>query len=55
MTGNTRRVVVTGYGATTPLGGDAESTWQGALAGKNGVAPLPAEWLERFELPVHFG
>ena len=28
------RVVVTGLGATTPLGGDVPSTWEDLLAGK---------------------
>jgi beta-ketoacyl-acyl-carrier-protein synthase II len=32
-----RRVVVTGLGAVTPLGLDARSTWEAALAGKSGV------------------
>jgi 3-oxoacyl-[acyl-carrier-protein] synthase II len=32
-----RDVVVTGLGATTPLGGDVESLWQGMLAGRSGV------------------
>jgi len=35
-----RRVVVTGLGAVTPLGGDAPSSWEGALAGRSGVGPL---------------
>lgn len=45
-------VVVTGLGATTPLGGDVESTWDGLLAGRSGVARLDEDWVERFELPV---
>lgn len=49
-----RRVVVTGLGATTPIGGDVPSTWQAALAGRSGAKPLPAQWLERYQLPVHF-
>ncbi|MCS7007131.1 MAG: beta-ketoacyl-ACP synthase II [Gaiellaceae bacterium] len=32
-----RRVVVTGLGAVTPLGHDARSTWEGAIAGRSGV------------------
>lgn len=32
-----RRVVVTGYGMLSPLGNDAESTWQNLLAGKSGI------------------
>ena len=34
------RVVVTGLGATTPLGGDVPSTWEGMLAGHSGAAAL---------------
>ncbi len=45
-------VVVTGFGATTPLGGDVASTWDALLAGRSGVSPLEAEWVERFGLPV---
>lgn len=32
-----RRVVVTGMGAVTPLGNDKNSFWQGIVEGKNGV------------------
>jgi 3-oxoacyl-[acyl-carrier-protein] synthase II len=39
-----RTVVVTGIGATTPLGGDATSTWEGLVAGRSGVRPLEQEW-----------
>lgn len=48
------RVVITGLGATTPLGGDVASTWQAALAGRSGARPLPNDWAERYELPVSF-
>jgi len=40
------RVVVTGLGATTPLGGDVPSTWANLLAGKSGVRTLNEEWTE---------
>ena len=30
-------VVITGLGATTPLGGDVDALWQGMLAGRSGV------------------
>ncbi|THV33913.1 beta-ketoacyl-ACP synthase II [Glycomyces buryatensis] len=43
-------VVVTGLGATTPLGGDVASTWESLTAGKSGVGPLTQEWAA--ELPV---
>jgi 3-oxoacyl-[acyl-carrier-protein] synthase II len=45
-------IVVTGYGATTPLGGDAASTWEALLAGKSGVSRIEAEWVDRYGLPV---
>ena len=45
-----QRVVVTGLGATTPLGGDVASTWEGLLAGRSGVKVLTDEWVDM--LPV---
>ena len=48
----TRRVVVTGLGATTPLGADVDSTWTALIAGKSGARRLTEEWREL--LPVHF-
>ena len=47
-----RRVVVTGIGATTPLGGDVLTTWSALLAGKSGVRTLTEEWTSL--LPVSF-
>lgn len=35
-----KRVVVTGLGATTPLGNDVQTTWQALLAGKSGVGRI---------------
>lgn len=46
----TTDVVVTGLGATTPLGGDVTSTWDAMLAGRSGVTPLTQEWAA--QLPV---
>ena len=43
-------VVVTGIGATTPLGGDVASTWDAMVAGRSGVSALTQEWAE--QLPV---
>jgi 3-oxoacyl-[acyl-carrier-protein] synthase II len=48
-------VVVTGLGATTPLGGDVASTWDGILNGRSGVRRIDDdehEWVERHQLPV---
>jgi 3-oxoacyl-[acyl-carrier-protein] synthase II len=47
-------VVVTGIGATTPLGSDVESTWEAMLAGRSGVRRIDSdfEWVDRYDLPV---
>lgn len=49
-----KKVVVTGIGATTPLGGDSKTTWQNLLAGKSGISTLTQEWVAKHELPVTF-
>ena len=43
-------IVITGLGATTPLGGDLKTTWSNMLAGKSGVRRITEEWAD--ELPV---
>jgi len=48
-------VVITGIGATTPLGGDVASTWDGLLAGRSGIRRIEADWVEKFDLPVKIG
>ena len=45
-------VVVTGLGATTPLGGDVASTWSAMLAGTSGVRTITEPWIET--VPVKF-
>ncbi len=52
-TRTTARVVVTGLGATTPIGGDVASNWAALLTGKSGAARLPYDWVE--QLPVQIG
>ncbi|MGZ4609122.1 MAG: beta-ketoacyl-ACP synthase II [Actinomycetes bacterium] len=47
---DSQRVVVTGLGATTPLGGDVPSTWSAMLAGGSGVRVLTEDWVD--QLPV---
>ncbi|WP_432560547.1 beta-ketoacyl-ACP synthase II [Granulicoccus sp. GXG6511] len=47
-----RTVVITGLGATTPLGGDVASTWEGLLAGRSGVHSITEDWAA--ELPTKF-
>ncbi len=49
-----KKIVVTGIGATTPLGGDARSTWQALLAKESGISTLEQEWIARYGIPVTF-
>src|SRR3954449_5383217 len=39
-----KRVVVTGLGAVTPLGNDARSSWEAAVAGRSGI-----DWIRSFD------
>ncbi|MGO4258626.1 beta-ketoacyl-[acyl-carrier-protein] synthase family protein [Marmoricola sp. RAF53] len=45
-----RRVVVTGLGTTSPVGGDVTKTWEALVAGTSGVRRLPDDFAE--DLPV---
>src|SRR5262249_47796751 len=47
-----RTIVVTGLGASSPLGGDVPTTWAGMLAGRSGVRSLTQDWAA--DLPVRF-
>ena len=48
------KIVVTGLGATTPLGGDVKSTWEALLAGESGISTLQQPWVAQYEIPVTF-
>lgn len=50
MTPSQDAVVVTGLGATTPIGGDVPTTWDALQSGRSGVRRLTEEWAE--SLPV---
>ena len=45
-----RRVVITGFGAVTPIGLDAPSTWEAAVAGRSGIGFIEA--FDASEFPV---
>jgi 3-oxoacyl-[acyl-carrier-protein] synthase II len=49
-----RRVVVTGLGATTPVGGTVPETWDAILAGRSGARTMDFDWVAQYELPVTF-
>jgi len=46
------RVVVTGLGASTPVGGDVPSTWEALLAGRSGAKRLTADWVEELAVQI---
>jgi 3-oxoacyl-[acyl-carrier-protein] synthase II len=50
----TSRVVVTGMGATSPIGGDVPTSWQAALDGTSGGRTLTQDWVAEHDLPVTF-
>jgi 3-oxoacyl-[acyl-carrier-protein] synthase II len=47
---SSKRVVVTGLGTTSPVGGDVASTWDGLINGRSGVRHLTDDWAK--EMPV---
>lgn len=50
----TKKIVITGLGATSPLGGTMRESWEALLAGASGARPLEQEWVAKYELPVTF-
>jgi 3-oxoacyl-[acyl-carrier-protein] synthase II len=50
----TKKIVVTGIGTSSPLGGTAPDSWNALLAGDSGARTLTHEWVTDLELPVTF-
>ncbi|GAA4374757.1 beta-ketoacyl-[acyl-carrier-protein] synthase family protein [Agromyces bauzanensis] len=50
----TKKIVITGVGATSPLGGTARDSWNALLAGESGARHLDQAWVTELELPVTF-
>jgi 3-oxoacyl-[acyl-carrier-protein] synthase II len=50
----TKKIVVTGIGATSPLAGTAPESWAALLAGESGARTLEHEWVAQYDLPVTF-
>jgi 3-oxoacyl-[acyl-carrier-protein] synthase II len=51
---STPRIVVTGIGASSPLGGTAPESWSALLNGESGARTLEHDWVEQYQLPVTF-
>lgn len=49
-----KKIVITGIGASSPLGGTARESWKALLAGESGVHTLDYDWVEQYSLPVTF-
>lgn len=47
-------IVVTGIGATSPLGGNVRDSWEALLRKESGIRTLTEEWVQTYELPVTF-
>jgi 3-oxoacyl-[acyl-carrier-protein] synthase II len=45
-------IVVTGLGATTPVGGDVKSFWTGLLEGRSGVVKLEDDWAAELNVRI---
>lgn len=50
----TKKIVITGIGATSPLGGTARDSWANLLAGESGARTIEQDWVEKYDLPVTF-
>ena len=50
----TKKIVITGIGATSPLGGTASDSWSALLAGESGARSLDYPWVAETQLPVTF-
>jgi len=48
------RIVVTGIGASSPIGGTAPESWSALLGGASGARTLEYDWVEQYNLPVTF-
>jgi 3-oxoacyl-[acyl-carrier-protein] synthase II len=46
------RVLVTGLGTTSPVGGDVATTWSAMLAGQSGVRTLEHDWAEQLNTRI---
>jgi 3-oxoacyl-[acyl-carrier-protein] synthase II len=50
----TKRIVVTGIGASSALGGNVGDNWRNLLDGVSGAKTLEHDWVEKYQIPVTF-
>ncbi|MDN5655805.1 MAG: beta-ketoacyl-ACP synthase, partial [Kocuria sp.] len=48
-----QKVVVTGLGAFSPIGGTATETWENAVQGVSGIKAITDDWVSQYDLPVY--
>jgi 3-oxoacyl-[acyl-carrier-protein] synthase II len=46
------RVLITGLGTTSPVGGDVPSTWEALVEGRSGVRTLTDDWVEQMPVKI---
>ncbi|NLA65384.1 MAG: beta-ketoacyl-[acyl-carrier-protein] synthase family protein [Leucobacter sp.] len=49
-----KKIVITGIGASSPIGGTAPDSWNALLAGESGVRKIEHDWVEKYDLAVTF-
>ncbi|HYI32880.1 MAG TPA: beta-ketoacyl-[acyl-carrier-protein] synthase family protein [Glaciibacter sp.] len=49
-----KKIVITGIGVTSPLGGTADDTWSALLAGESGASTLEQAWVAETQIPITF-
>lgn len=49
-----KKIVITGIGASSPIGGTWQDSWNALLAGESGIHTLDDAWIEEYDLAVTF-
>jgi 3-oxoacyl-[acyl-carrier-protein] synthase II len=49
-----KKIVVTGIGATSPLAGNAPDSWKALLNKESGARNLEQEWVAQWDIPITF-
>lgn len=49
-----KKIVITGIGASSPIGGTWQDSWKALLAGESGINTIEDSWIEEYDLAVTF-